>query len=90
MTTGTTWRMTAVLMAEILMQTTSSGLSLAATVEDSLSIPAQTLDLEISFSSLAKAVEHTLDKVKSDPQSPHDAHTSECLAKISFKKKSSF
>lgn len=47
----------------------------------------QTLDLEISFSNLAKAEEHVgqsssaEDKIKSDPQSPRDAHTSECLAK---------
>ncbi|XP_054624900.1 dnaJ homolog subfamily C member 7-like isoform X1 [Dunckerocampus dactyliophorus] len=61
MTTGTTSLTMAPSMAEILMQTTSSGLSSVATVEDLRLIPMQTPDLEISFSSLAKKKkEHTI------------------------------
>lgn len=47
----------------------------------------KTLDLEISFSNLAKVKDHigkcspAVDKIKMDPQSPPDAHTPECLTK---------
>lgn len=77
----------AALMVEILMQTTSSGLSLEATVEDTLSIPVQILVLEISFSNLVKTKEHAgarspaAERIKLDPQSPPDAHIHECLSK---------